>query len=243
MNYLVIGESCLDVFVYGRVERLAPDAPIPIFNKISATNNPGMASNVERNLSSLGCDVTIITNSNWDSIRKTRYVEGKSNHMFIRVDEGDTTYGNCKISNIDFESYDCVVISDYNKGWLTTDQIHEIGKRSKITILDTKKILGKWADTTSFIKINEAEFERTKDVLTDSIVSKLIVTLGPRGAMYQDTIFPCPDVTRVDSCGAGDTFVASFAKKITETRKVDESIKFANESASIVIQQRGVTTL
>jgi D-beta-D-heptose 7-phosphate kinase/D-beta-D-heptose 1-phosphate adenosyltransferase len=243
MNFLVIGESCLDVFVYGRVERLAPDAPVPVFNKESVINNPGMASNVERNLRGLGCDVTLSTNPNWTSIRKTRYVEGKSNHMFLRVDEGDESYGNCKISKINFEKYDCVIISDYNKGWLTSEQIHEIGRRSKISVLDTKKILGEWAETMSFIKINETEFDRTKDVLTEKIIDKLIVTLGPRGAMFQGTTYPSPDVKRVDSCCAGDTFVASFAKEFTSSKDIERSIKFANESASIVIQQRGVTTL
>ena len=243
MKFLVIGESCLDVFVYGRVERLAPDAPVPVFNKESVNNNLGMASNVERNLRGLGCDVTLATNSNSNSIRKIRYVETKSNHMFLRVDEGDESYGNCKISKLNLEKYDCVIISDYNKGWLSSDQIHEIGKLSKVSVLDTKKILGSWAETISYIKINETEFERTKDVLTEKVIDKLIVTLGPRGALYQGVIYPSPDVQRVDSCGAGDTFVASFSKKLLETKNAEEAIKFANECASIVIQQRGVTTL
>jgi sugar/nucleoside kinase (ribokinase family) len=163
--------------------------------------------------------------------------------MFLRVDEGDESYGNCKLSKINFDKYDCVVISDYNKGWLTSEQIEEIGRRSKITILDTKKILGRWANSVTYIKINETEFERTKDVLTEEIVDKLIVTLGPRGAMHQGVTYPSPDVQRIDSCGAGDTFVAAFAKKFTETKKIEESIKSANDSASIVIQQKGVTTL
>ena len=243
MKFLVIGESCLDVFVYGRVERLAPDAPVPVFNKESINNNPGMASNAERNLRGLGCDVTLATNSNSSSIRKTRYVETKSNHMFLRVDEGDESYGSCNLSKINLEKYDCVVISDYNKGWLSTNQINEIGKRSKISVLDTKKILGTWAETISYIKINETEFERTKDFLTEKVTDRLIVTLGPRGALYQGVIYSSPNVQRVDSCGAGDTFVASFSKKLAETNNAEEAIKFANECASIVIQQRGVTTL
>ena len=28
---LVVGESCLDVFTYGDVERLSPEAPVPVF--------------------------------------------------------------------------------------------------------------------------------------------------------------------------------------------------------------------
>ena len=45
---LVIGDSCLDTFVYCKVERLAPDLPIPVLEEIERTLNPGMAANVFR---------------------------------------------------------------------------------------------------------------------------------------------------------------------------------------------------
>lgn len=243
MNLLVIGESCLDVFVYGTVERLAPEAPVPVFNKESSINNPGMASNVQRNLLALGCKTVLYTNDNWESIKKTRFVESKSNHMFIRVDESDFDYGRCDISKIDFKAFDCVVISDYNKGWLSNSDIQHIGENSKITILDTKKILGPWANSIDLIKINETEFERTKSVLTNEIFDKLIITLGPRGAMHCGLTFASPEVARVDSCGAGDTFVAALAKKYTESKDVNQSIEFANIAASVVVQKRGVSVL
>lgn len=243
MKFLVIGESCLDVFVYGQVERLAPEAPVPVFNKETITTNPGMASNVLENLRALRCDVELCTNKNWCDVKKTRYVETKSNHMLLRVDQGEDLYGNCDVTKIPFDEFDCVVISDYNKGWLTSKQINYIGKHSKISVLDTKKILGSWARSMTFIKINESEYERTLSVLTDEIISKLIVTLGPDGAMYQNQTFSCPDVARVDSCGAGDTFVAAFAKHFTEHGDVEDAIRVANEAASVVVQKKGVSTV
>ena len=53
MNFLVIGDSCLDVFRYGKVEKLAPEAPIPIITPEREESNPGMAGNVVRNIKSL----------------------------------------------------------------------------------------------------------------------------------------------------------------------------------------------
>lgn len=243
IKFLVIGESCLDVFVYGSVERLAPEAPIPVFNQVTIETNPGMASNVLENLQALGCDAELYTNRNWHSIKKTRYVEAKSNHMLLRIDQGEGLYGNCDVTKIPFDEFDCVVISDYNKGWLTPKQINYIGKCSKMSVLDTKKILGPWASSMTFIKINESEYERTLSVLTDEIISKLIVTLGPDGAMYQNQTFSCPDVARVDSCGAGDTFVAAFAKHFTEHGDAKGAIHVANEAASVVVQKKGVSTV
>jgi len=31
MKILVIGDSCKDVFIYGKANRLCPEAPVPVF--------------------------------------------------------------------------------------------------------------------------------------------------------------------------------------------------------------------
>ena len=43
MSILVIGESCLDVFMYGECKRLCPEAPVPVFNPTHKVENGGMA--------------------------------------------------------------------------------------------------------------------------------------------------------------------------------------------------------
>jgi D-beta-D-heptose 7-phosphate kinase/D-beta-D-heptose 1-phosphate adenosyltransferase len=62
MKILVIGDSCTDIFRYGKVERLAPEAPVPVIVPTSETSSPGMAGNVVRNLEALGAEVDFITN-------------------------------------------------------------------------------------------------------------------------------------------------------------------------------------
>ena len=47
---LVIGELCIDRFVYGEVKRLSPEAPVPVFNPKDIIENKGMAGNVVENL-------------------------------------------------------------------------------------------------------------------------------------------------------------------------------------------------
>ena len=92
MNFLVIGEKCRDVFVYGEVTRLSPEAPVPIFKPNRITENGGMAQNVYNNLFSLiEKKSSIIGHFCHEEIRKTRYVDDKSNHYFIRIDENDTS--------------------------------------------------------------------------------------------------------------------------------------------------------
>lgn len=60
--------------------------------------------------------VKIQTNDFWEEITKKRYLEQKNNHLFLRVDENNDKYGHFYIDDIkDLESYDAVVVSDYNK--------------------------------------------------------------------------------------------------------------------------------
>ena len=61
---LVIGDSCTDIFVYGDIKRVCPEAPVPVFNPTHQTENDGMAKNVVRNLEALGCDVEFISKCN-----------------------------------------------------------------------------------------------------------------------------------------------------------------------------------
>jgi D-beta-D-heptose 7-phosphate kinase/D-beta-D-heptose 1-phosphate adenosyltransferase len=58
---LVIGDIMLDRFMYGSVERISPEAPIPIFTQQREERMLGGAGNVVRNLLSLGSDVTFIS--------------------------------------------------------------------------------------------------------------------------------------------------------------------------------------
>ncbi|PZP84646.1 MAG: bifunctional heptose 7-phosphate kinase/heptose 1-phosphate adenyltransferase [Azospirillum brasilense] len=52
---LCVGDVMLDRFMYGRVERISPEAPIPVFTQQSESAMLGGAGNVVRNLLSLGC--------------------------------------------------------------------------------------------------------------------------------------------------------------------------------------------
>ena len=81
---LVIGESCLDVFHYGECHRLCPDAPVPVFKSIETKQNGGMAMNVYSNVKTINNKVHILTNENWQEIKKTRFVELKSHVYAIR---------------------------------------------------------------------------------------------------------------------------------------------------------------
>src|SRR5271157_5721370 len=47
---LVIGDLMLDEFVWGRVSRISPEAPVPVVEVIRESYYPGGAANVARNV-------------------------------------------------------------------------------------------------------------------------------------------------------------------------------------------------
>ncbi len=54
---LVVGDVMLDQFLWGRVKRISPEAPVPVVEFQNETYMPGGAANVARNLTALGADV------------------------------------------------------------------------------------------------------------------------------------------------------------------------------------------
>jgi D-glycero-beta-D-manno-heptose-7-phosphate kinase len=236
MRVLVIGDSCTDKFVYCTIDRICPEAPVPLLNPITTISNMGMASNVSINLTSLGVESFVITNH--ETITKTRYVDIKSGQMIMRLDENDT----CKPyqqEDIEF-NYDAIIISDYNKGFLCKESIASIIDKAKCPVfLDTKKQLGKWSSKATYIKINKPEWDNNKDYPYDNI----IVTLGSDGATFEGKTYETKKVKVSDVSGAGDTFMAGLVYEYIKTNDITKAIQFANECASKVVQERGVTTI
>lgn len=239
MNVLVVGENCLDKFIYCEALRFSPEAPVPVLTQIETVENQGMSGNVVRNLQSLG--QTNITHLHQkQSITKTRFVEKKSNHMFIRFDEGEDKIDNFSI-DIDFGQYDFVIVSDYDKGFLSDSDLIKISKSAKLSILDSKrKLTTEIIENFTFIKLNEKELENN---IQFKKYKNIITTLGSKGCMFDGKVYQSPNPQEtIDVSGAGDTFTASFIMKYFETKDVETSIIFANEMSSIVVSKRGVST-
>jgi D-beta-D-heptose 7-phosphate kinase/D-beta-D-heptose 1-phosphate adenosyltransferase len=242
----VIGEKCFDVFVYGNVDRLSPEAPIPVFLPQQTLLTDGMAANVFRNVKSIvgDCSSNIKGFYQNETVKKTRYVERKSNYPFIRVDE-EGKIQRIKLTDVmiqNIKNADAVIVSDYDKGFLLEEDLCVIADNAKISILDTKKKLKKETiKCFNFVKLNKKEFENnfTEE---DELLDRIIITLGAKGAQYKGKIYPSdsPQET-IDVSGAGDTFVAAFTVSYVKTNDVEFSIDEANKISSMVVKKRGVS--
>lgn len=234
---LLIGDSCIDEYYYGTCDRLNPEAPVPVLKIKSWNQTLGMAANVKNNLEAFGCDVDFMTGGK-KSIKR-RYIDERSKQHIVRVDEDKISPPfNPLLKSLALSQYDAIVVSDYNKGYVTYDNV-EILKNEFVgpIFIDTKK-----TDLKKFngciVKINEQEYSKAISYCQD-----LIVTLGSNGARYKDKIYPTRNATVVDVCGAGDTFLAALAFDYLKTNDIDHAIDFANKCSTLTVEHRGVYSL
>jgi len=61
VRILVVGDVMLDRYWYGEVERVSPEAPVPIVSVTDSDERPGGAANVARNAAALGAQVTLLS--------------------------------------------------------------------------------------------------------------------------------------------------------------------------------------
>jgi rfaE bifunctional protein kinase chain/domain len=146
---LVVGDAMLDRYWMGAVERISPEAPVPIVRIDREVERPGGAANVARNAAALGARVTLLSvvgadepGARLESLLKRERVHpqlhhdrgikttvklrviGGRNQQLLRVDfETPPSHEVLATKLRDFErsleDTDVVILSDYGKGGLT----------------------------------------------------------------------------------------------------------------------------
>jgi len=231
---LLIGDKCFDDYRIGTVDRLSPEAPVPVLKITETFSLPGMSANVCKNFEALGIYPDFVCNL--ETITKTRYIDERSGQHLLRVDnEHKVSDWNGDTPRPVYE-YDAIVVSDYNKGFLSYMSILSLIKGSECPIfIDTKKTdLNMFNMPDTYVKINEMEFNNS-----NSKHDNLIVTLGSKGAMYNGEVYPTKKVEVMDVCGCGDTFLAALVTQYLFTKDIEKSILFANVASGITVQHRG----
>ena len=136
---------------------------------------------------------------------------------------------------------------------------HEVFQYAKSNAVTTifnpapaKKLEGEFLDHISWLIPNENEFELISGMepnddnflkFNEEIPCNLIVTLGEKGAVLVDEnrthYFDAPAVNAIDTTGAGDSFIGTFAYELSESNSPESCIKKAVEKASQSVTKKG----
>ncbi|OFX48531.1 MAG: hypothetical protein A2046_03265 [Bacteroidetes bacterium GWA2_30_7] len=166
---LIIGDSMVDSYLWGKVDRISPEAPIPVVSVIKKENRLGGAANVAKNIKSLGaipilCSITgnddaaklfknllsnddiitggIIADETRATTVKTRVI-GHNQHI-VRIDEENT-------HNVDIKTEEALINKIQN--FLNSEKIDSIIFQDYDKGCITKKIIETTVNTAKKLKI------------------------------------------------------------------------------------------
>ena len=146
-NVLIVGDVMLDRYWFGDVERISPEAPVPVVKITRTEERPGGAANVARNVAALGAQATLLSVVGTDEpgAALERLLDGERVRTSLHRDASLPTTVKLRVIGrqqqllrIDFETAPshevlatklqeyaslvrgagCVILSDYGKGGL-----------------------------------------------------------------------------------------------------------------------------
>jgi D-glycero-beta-D-manno-heptose-7-phosphate kinase len=155
-NVLIVGDAMIDAYMWGKVNRMSPEAPVPVVEVKKHENRLGGAANVALNLKALGanpvlCSVVgagnrgvlfkklmlesklsiagILSSNKRKTTLKTRVIS--ENKHQLRIDEEETSpilqvEEFLKLTRSLMSDIDVIILQDYNKGVLTPKVITEL---------------------------------------------------------------------------------------------------------------------
>jgi D-glycero-beta-D-manno-heptose-7-phosphate kinase len=197
VKFLVIGDACRDVYIYGSTARKNPEAAAPLLNNLMTATRDGMAANVANNLAALGAEVhTVLPPPPWSE--KERYIDERHGTQLLRVDydRPSDPLGDLP----DLSAYDAVVVSDYDKGFVSHDILQKLDGKIPLFV-DTKKreldfLFEAW------VKVNERERE-------------LILT--PPELLVADAWATEVRCSRADMCRPSQSMSSTLVAQVTHT--------------------------
>lgn len=282
IKVLLIGDLMLDHYIIGKSQRMSPEAPVPIVVSEKEFSVPGGAGNVAMNLSSMGAKITCcgvvgndlagstlieILSDNKINIENIEIINNHLTTLKTRIYSDGLQVGrfdkeaflskNSSFMNINYEDYDCIILSDYNKGLLnekwflkpnTIDVILDPKKKSKHLFENSNIITPNLIELENIsgfkISDNDSILDASNFLIKNYNFDYVVAKMGDKGIKIvgkdnfskdiEGHLVENPDVT-----GAGDTVISALSIAYAKTKDIEISAKIANAAASIVVGKMG----
>ena len=287
IKVLLIGDFMIDHYIIGTSNRMSPEAPVPVVIPEQEYSIPGGAGNVAMNLSLMGANVTCvgcigdddwgkklisilkneginieainIINNHPTTLKQRIYSDGK---QVARLDtEKIINWQPDSEMKHDYNDYDIIILSDYNKGvlnepWFSINNLDNV-------IVDPKKDVFSHYSQANIITPNLNELQRASkieinddkslvnacnELIQECSFNYIIAKKGNKGMTIvgknnfvkhiQAHSVENPDVT-----GAGDTVIAALSLAFAKTKDIKISTTIANAAAAVVVGKPGTATV
>jgi len=166
LRLLVVGDLILDTYLKGKVERISPEAPVPVVEVEGEELRLGGAGNVAKNLSALGVKTTLVALVGRDeegkklegllrengveallvrderpTTKKTRVVSRSQQLLRIDWEDRRPLRGEALKSALTFlerTQAEGVIVSDYAKGFITEEVIRAVKGKGVFWAVDPR---------------------------------------------------------------------------------------------------------
>jgi D-beta-D-heptose 7-phosphate kinase/D-beta-D-heptose 1-phosphate adenosyltransferase len=289
---LVVGDVMLDRYWHGDTGRISPEAPVPVVKVSKVEDKAGGAANVAKNIAHLDGQVGLlglIGNDSDGNILERILTGDHISSQLVRVDNYPTIAKMRVISRhqqvvrLDMEEtftrahsesllerlktvvsqYDIVVLSDYNKGALTSiEAMVQVAKEAgKLVLIDPKSHdLARYRGA-DFITPNLNEFrlaggktgseeeltESARKLIAEAGIGAMLLTRSEQGMSLitptEKHDFAAQVLEVSDVTGAGDTVIATLAVMLGAGMSARDAVEMANLAAGIAVGKLGAATV
>ncbi len=168
LKILVVGDVILDRYLYGKVDRISPEAPVPVLEVEREEVRLGGAGNVAHNLSALGVDAhlfgvvgkddaaeklkgllrekginSLLIEEDRPTTQKTRVVS--MSQQLLRIDREDKKpvgegIGSRLRNTLKESAFNGVIVSDYAKGVITSEVMDTLINSGLFVSIDPRPV-------------------------------------------------------------------------------------------------------
>lgn len=281
INILVVGDMMLDKYVVGSVKRISPEAPVPVVEVNDEYMKLGGCGNVARNIKSFGANVDCLyaigadTNGSIvgnlldsagigdfsffglrNTIVKERIISDHRQVQMLRIDRESKEVVDPNLPIDIFvrmakKKYDCIVVSDYDKGMITSELMSFLKHEGVAIIVDPKPNHAYMYNDVYMITPNDKEWgEMQINSGYQPVVQYTLVTHGKEGMTLMKTTdrketweIKGEPVEVFNVSGAGDTVVAAMAVHICSGIPIVAAARIANKCGAYVVTKPGTSVV
>jgi D-beta-D-heptose 7-phosphate kinase/D-beta-D-heptose 1-phosphate adenosyltransferase len=262
---MCLGDVMLDRFFYGQIDRISPEAPVPVVRMKENRAMLGGVGNVARNIASLGGEAVLIGLVGEDLAGREIAALIEETGGIIDANIRSRTRPTIAKTRIIASQQHVVRLDEETADAIGSDEAAIAGARAlgMPVLVDPKRddfafYAGATVMTPNLkelkaaarcpLETDEQVAEAAQRLMADAGVESILVTRSEKGMLLADadgSIHAVPAIAKevFDVSGAGDTVIAVVALSLAAGQVPHRAMRIANSAAGVVVSKLGTATL